>query len=49
MQLNRIDTLFDCVIIGGGPAALNAALILGRTRRNVILLDNNTPRNTVTQ
>jgi thioredoxin reductase len=49
MQLNRIDTLFDCAIIGGGPAGLNAALILGRTRRDVILLDNNTPRNAVTQ
>lgn len=49
MQLNRIDTLFDCAIIGGGPAGLNAALILGRARRNVILLDNNTPRNAVTQ
>ena len=34
MQLNRIDMLFDCAIIGGGPAALNAALILGRARRN---------------
>jgi thioredoxin reductase len=49
MQLNRIDTLFDCAIIGGGPAGLNAALILGRARRNAILLDNNTPRNAVTQ
>src|SRR5438093_454735 len=41
--------LFDCAIIGGGPAGLNAALILGRARRNVILLDNNTPRNAVSQ
>src|SRR5438093_3839083 len=41
--------LFDCAIIGGGPAGLNAALILGRARRNVILLDNNTPRNAVTR
>jgi thioredoxin reductase len=49
MQLNRIDTLFDCAIMGGGPAGLNAALILGRARRNVILLDNNNPRNAVTQ
>ena len=46
---NLIDTLFDCAIIGGGPAGLNAALILGRARRNVILLDNNTPRNAVSQ
>ncbi|HEY6884569.1 MAG TPA: hypothetical protein VI278_11070 [Nitrososphaeraceae archaeon] len=49
MLLNRIDTLFDCAITGGGPAGLNAALILGRARRNAILLDNNTPRNAVTQ
>jgi thioredoxin reductase len=42
-------TLFDCAIIGGGPAGLNAALILGRARRNVILFDNNNPRNAVTQ
>jgi len=49
LQLNRIDTLFDCAIIGGGPAGLNAALILGRARRNVILLDNNNPRNAVTK
>jgi thioredoxin reductase len=41
--------LFDCAIIGGGPAGLNASLILGRARRNVILLDNNTPRNAVSQ
>lgn len=40
--------LFDCAIIGGGPASLNAALILGRARRNVILLDNDNSRNAVT-
>ena len=41
--------LFDCAIIGGGPAGLNSALVLGRARRNVILFDNNKPRNAVTQ
>ena len=41
--------LFDCAIIGGGPAGLNAALVLGRARRNTILFDNNSPRNAVTQ
>jgi thioredoxin reductase len=41
--------LYDCAIIGGGPAGLNAALILGRARRNAILIDSNKPRNAVTQ
>ena len=40
--------LFDCAIIGGGPVGLNAALVLGRARRNVILFDNNHHRNAVT-
>ncbi len=44
-----MDMLFDCAIIGGGPAGLNAALVLGRARRNTILFDNNNPRNAVTQ
>ena len=44
-----MSNLFDCAIIGGGPAGLNAALILGRARRNTILFDNNNPRNAVTQ
>ncbi|NIK79117.1 thioredoxin reductase [Paenibacillus castaneae] len=38
----------ECAIIGGGPAGLNAALVLGRSRRNVILFDHNKPRNAVT-
>ena len=44
-----MEKLYDCAIIGGGPAGLNAALILGRARRNVILFDNNNARNAVTQ
>ena len=39
----------DCAIIGGGPAGLNAALVLGRARRKVLLFDDNKPRNAVTQ
>lgn len=41
--------LLDCAIIGGGPAGLNAALVLGRARRTVMLFDNSKPRNAVTQ
>lgn len=40
--------LYDCAIIGGGPAGLNAALVLGRAKRSVALIDNNRPRNAVT-
>ena len=38
----------DCTVIGGGPAGLNATLVLGRARRNVLLVDNNDARNKVT-
>ncbi|WP_257352052.1 NAD(P)/FAD-dependent oxidoreductase [Pseudalkalibacillus decolorationis] len=41
--------ILDCAIIGGGPAGLNAALVLGRAKRKVILFDNDQPRNAVTQ
>ena len=40
--------LLDCIVIGGGPAGLNASLVLGRSRRKTILFDDNTPRNAVT-
>ena len=38
----------DCTVIGGGPAGLNATLVLGRSRRDVILVDCNDARNKVT-
>ncbi|MHA6485060.1 NAD(P)/FAD-dependent oxidoreductase [Paenibacillus sp. strain BS8-2] len=38
----------DVAIIGGGPAGLNAALVLGRSRKNVMVIDNDKPRNGVT-
>src|SRR6266536_3178627 len=41
----RSHRMFDVVIAGGGPAGLNAALMLGRARRNVLLADSGQPRN----
>jgi thioredoxin reductase len=37
--------VLDTIIVGGGPAGLNAALILGRCRRTVLLCDVGRPRN----
>jgi thioredoxin reductase len=34
-----VSHLHDCLIVGGGAAGLNAALVLGRARRDVVLLD----------
>lgn len=35
----------DCIIVGGGPAGLNAAVVLGRCRRKVLVFDTNNHRN----
>lgn len=37
--------MFDAIIVGGGPAGLSAALVLGRCRRRVCLFDSGHPRN----
>jgi thioredoxin reductase len=37
--------MYDVLIVGGGPAGLNAALVLGRSCRRVVLCDAGNPRN----
>lgn len=36
---------YDVAIVGGGVAGLSAALVLGRARRSVVVIDAGTPRN----
>lgn len=39
------DDGFDVLIVGAGPAGLSAALVLGRCRRRVLVIDAGKPRN----
>ena len=39
------DQNWDVIIAGGGPAGLSAALLLGRSRRRVLVIDAGSPRN----
>ncbi len=40
-----MDDIKDCIVIGGGAAGLNAALVLGRARRTTVLVDAGSPSN----
>ena len=39
------EPMFEVIIVGGGPAGLSAALVLGRCRRRVLICDLGQPRN----
>jgi len=45
----KTPDIFDVIIVGAGPAGLSAALMLGRCRRKVLVLDSGRNRNAASQ
>jgi thioredoxin reductase len=45
MNVKQIDNAYDVVVLGGGAAGLNGALMLARSRRSVLVIDAGDPRN----
>jgi thioredoxin reductase len=39
MNRDATGPTWDCIVVGAGPAGLNAALVLGRARWRVLVLD----------
>jgi thioredoxin reductase len=44
-----IQERFDVLVVGAGPAGLNAALVLGRMRRRILVLDTDAPAHAVSE
>lgn len=44
-----MKALYDCIVIGGGPAGLSAALYMGRFLRRTIVLDSGSGRSSFSQ
>lgn len=52
-KLNENNTMknkkLDVLVVGGGPAGMNTALVLGRALMNTVIVNEEKPRNNVTQ
>jgi thioredoxin reductase/SAM-dependent methyltransferase len=46
---DRLDDSYDVVVLGGGAAGLNGAMMLARSRRSVAVIDAGAPRNAPAQ
>jgi thioredoxin reductase len=44
-HLSNVSPRYDVIVVGGGPAGLSAALMLGRCRRKVLVCDSGRYRN----
>ncbi|MGV9835854.1 NAD(P)/FAD-dependent oxidoreductase [Nocardia niigatensis] len=42
---DQLNSSYDVVVVGGGAAGLNGALMLARARRSVVVIDAGSPRN----
>jgi thioredoxin reductase len=45
VEVVKMTSSYDVVVIGGGAAGLNGALMLARSRRSVMVIDSGSPRN----
>jgi thioredoxin reductase (NADPH) len=45
MAQHSTSNTYDCAVVGGGPAGLSAALVLGRARRRTVVIDAGRPIN----